>query len=368
VPTPQQAMLCDVDSSSSVTVLDALQMAQEAAGLPTALMCPGSPPEAQNCAAPAMATGEVLLTYDLLDAQSDSCDLTLDYSTDMGVTFAVASPGLGGDGLSALSSDPTGVAHVVSWDSDSDLPLMTVPAVRLRVTPSDSTGVGVACESADFALDNSPPPLNTALVLYDGSGTLSFGMTAGVELRTDLQNDGFTVDLMSALPASLTPYEIIYDIRFTVTPTPADIAAFTSFAALGRGICFAVGWSTSNPRAQAFQDWLNVDLGAGGAVFTNVGGYSGQTITADMGHPIWSVPNAIALLDPLESNCVHTIASPGSGVIFIAGSTYRMGAFWDSPALSSSPGRVVGLFFANFVCLTNTVGELLLENLSEFLR
>jgi hypothetical protein len=65
--------------------------------------------------------------------------------------------------------------------------------------------------------------------------------------------------------------------------------------------------------------------------------------------------------------------SVGNGTVLIqsshaACSPCRGGAFWDSPDLSQSAGRVVVLFQANIPWLTNSTGELIQENLTEFLR
>jgi hypothetical protein len=40
VPTPQQSLCCDVDSSGAIDVLDAFLIAQAAVGLPVVLVCP----------------------------------------------------------------------------------------------------------------------------------------------------------------------------------------------------------------------------------------------------------------------------------------------------------------------------------------
>lgn len=40
MPTPTQILCCDVDSSLTITVVDALGIAQDSAGLATMLACP----------------------------------------------------------------------------------------------------------------------------------------------------------------------------------------------------------------------------------------------------------------------------------------------------------------------------------------
>jgi hypothetical protein len=44
VPIPPQDVDCDVDASGAITILDALGIAQAAAGMPVTLTCPGPPP------------------------------------------------------------------------------------------------------------------------------------------------------------------------------------------------------------------------------------------------------------------------------------------------------------------------------------
>ena len=371
LPTPQQQLACDVDDSGTVHVLDALLMAQEAAGLGVTLTCPGTPPEVVACITPGPSAGTVLVDYDLVDAQGDPCDLALEWSTDAGGSYGVATPGAGGDGVTGLTSSPTGTPHTVAWDSEADLPGLQVPAVRLRLSPSDPDP-GAACETGDFTVSNGATP-NHCLVLWDSSGVLSFGLTAGQALQTDLLAAGFTVDFLDTVPAALASFEFIYDLRFTVDPSPAELVQFTGFLSLGRGICAVVGYPGSDPRAQGLAGWITNDLGGGSASFMYTGGYVGQVVIPDQGHSIWSVPNPIGGLDPLDTNAVHHATDPGSGHVFITSfagscSPCNSGIFWDAADLATSPGRLVVLFQANIPYLTNSVGELLQENITTFIR
>jgi hypothetical protein len=112
--------------------------------------------------------GLVLVDYVLTDAHSDRCELELEYSTDGGTTFLLASirldstspPQLGT--AQGLAASPQGTSAFLVWDSDADLG--TTPAFRgsvlLRVTPTDALGaVGLTTTTASFDVRGNNPPL-----------------------------------------------------------------------------------------------------------------------------------------------------------------------------------------------------------------
>ncbi len=101
--------------------------------------------------------GNVVLTYRLLDSESDSCSVGLRHSSDGGRTWRATSPAPGGEGTTGLRSSPGGEAHVFVWDSVKDFANEYSSAVRLMVIPRDAKE-GAAGESGDFVVDNLRPP------------------------------------------------------------------------------------------------------------------------------------------------------------------------------------------------------------------
>ena len=88
VLTGTQFVSCDVDLTSSVTILDALVIAQVAAGLPAALMCNQSPSCVVALPLVGSYAGDVPVGFDAIDPDADPLDLTFEWSTDSGLTWA----------------------------------------------------------------------------------------------------------------------------------------------------------------------------------------------------------------------------------------------------------------------------------------
>jgi 6-phosphogluconolactonase (cycloisomerase 2 family) len=101
------------------------------------------------------ASGDITVNYDLLDPDSDPLDLIVEFSTDSGVTYQAATEGAGSQGTVALTSSPTGVAHIYVWESGTDVGANLRPFTRLKITPSDGLGPGQPGETADFVVDNT---------------------------------------------------------------------------------------------------------------------------------------------------------------------------------------------------------------------
>ena len=144
-PTPAQIDNCDVDSDLAIGMVDALLMAQNGVGLVAVFTCPNDPPQAVNCSAPAFADFFAIIDYDLIDSESDTCSVMVEWSTNGGVTFSPATSGMGGSGVSGLASSPTGVAHTFDWEIFFDLMGACQVQAILRVTASDAGGVGSSC-------------------------------------------------------------------------------------------------------------------------------------------------------------------------------------------------------------------------------
>ncbi len=113
------------------------------------------PPTVVVTAPSGMQTGNITISYTLIDETSDTCNVLVEYSIDGGTTWNNAEPGTGGDGTTNLASSPTGISHSYVWDSVADNVATTSVEydVRIRITPSD-TVQGTAGETSDFTVDN----------------------------------------------------------------------------------------------------------------------------------------------------------------------------------------------------------------------
>jgi hypothetical protein len=119
-------------------------------------------------------TGNVQINYFLADVESDTCTISVLYSTNDGTSWLAATMGPAGDGISGLSSSPSGTAHVYLWDSraDSVAPSGQVDTIRVRITPADFNA-GTAGDTNSFSVDNSvannPPTVTITGGPADGS-------------------------------------------------------------------------------------------------------------------------------------------------------------------------------------------------------
>jgi len=100
-------------------------------------------------------SGDISIAYTLSDAQSDSCSIQAQYSTNDGATWSTATGGPGGEGVSGLSSSPSGVPHVWVWNSTADLGMTLNSNVQIRITPSDAGGPGTGGTTNSFTVDNT---------------------------------------------------------------------------------------------------------------------------------------------------------------------------------------------------------------------
>lgn len=101
-------------------------------------------------------SGDVLINYMLVDVESNTLSIALEYSADDGKTWDACS-------LSGTTSGigPTGYSGTVTWDSATNLPDCE-GEVQLRLTASDQYDPGNPCTTGPFNLVNEPPCQNQA--------------------------------------------------------------------------------------------------------------------------------------------------------------------------------------------------------------
>src|SRR5438093_220640 len=117
---------------------------------------PNSPPSVLIGTPAGAVTGNITISYTLIDAETNQCSTTAQFSIDGGSSFATATPGPGGSGLVGLSSSPGGTSHTFVWDSLTDGVATggIESAVQFRITPTD-TATGSAGTTTNFTVNNT---------------------------------------------------------------------------------------------------------------------------------------------------------------------------------------------------------------------
>jgi len=95
---------------------------------------------------------EITFEYVLSDATSDTCGVYPQYSIDGGLSWKVATPADGGDGVTDLASSPAGIAYTFVWDSAVDEPAPAYSQTQFRLIPYDDSLVGVCEPTENFPL------------------------------------------------------------------------------------------------------------------------------------------------------------------------------------------------------------------------
>lgn len=145
----------------------------------TAAVTLNPPADAPVCAITSPAggsilSGDVVINFDITDANSDDCDVVVDYSLDAGgtwLTASIVSPDegvLNRNRILGLSSSPTGVSHSFTWRTGNDLSGVHNTSVVLRITVTD--GIYTDADARTFEVDNNSRP---SVVLFNVAGLQS---------------------------------------------------------------------------------------------------------------------------------------------------------------------------------------------------
>ncbi len=102
--------------------------------------------------------GNIPIHYVLTDLQSDTCSISIQYSTDSGQSWRLTAAAPGGDGTSGLESSPQGTPHIYIWNSVANLGNGVFQKIKVRITPSDTYNDGDAVETDFFSVNNNSPP------------------------------------------------------------------------------------------------------------------------------------------------------------------------------------------------------------------
>jgi len=158
--------------------------------------------------------GELLFTYTLKNNSATASRIAIEFSEDYDpdnpeiATWATATAGTAGDGLTALTTSAAGVEHEVSWDSYTDAGTSELKTgVYFRITPYDASpsggDAGETVISSVFGVNNRPAIMtwtNADGFVFDKDSTPIFraimsslrGGTVGFPELTIYENDGTT--------------------------------------------------------------------------------------------------------------------------------------------------------------------------------
>jgi hypothetical protein len=134
----------------------------------------------------------IVISVTVRDADADRVDLKLVVVAPNGDVEIPASQIVSGSTQGLLSSS-AGVLHRLTWDSRVAFPTLDLSNVRLRLTPTDSTGEsGPAAESALFTLNNNIP--TTVELLQPGDD--SFDVVLSFRVQDGNANQGLTLQAL----------------------------------------------------------------------------------------------------------------------------------------------------------------------------
>ncbi len=131
-------------------------------------------------------SGNITITYDLADANNDSCSVELYYSTDGGVNYK-KSANISG----AIANVAPGIGNKLTWNTYGDLGQQNFSGVKVKVVPYDAFIAGTPVESAAFGVSNFIPIVP---VFQKAEFTLFNGGPA-LKMTFDTSVSGSTLDL-----------------------------------------------------------------------------------------------------------------------------------------------------------------------------
>jgi len=143
-------------------------------------------------------TGDVDITYDLADADGDTCSIEVEYQGgSVGTTWTTATVA----GTTTTLTPNSGLLSI-TWNSATNEPGQTASDYKIRIRAHDGTEWGAWDETLAFAVDNNQPPTASFTVSPpSGSTATTFSVdasgcsdaedaTAVLQVRWDWENDG----------------------------------------------------------------------------------------------------------------------------------------------------------------------------------
>ncbi len=154
----------------------------EVSATPTGGAQANTPPSATITTPAGTQRGNITISYNLIDPESNTASVNVQLSADNGATFSAATRGTGGDGVTGLTTSPTGIAHTFVWNSVADGVAASAVnnQVRIRITPSDTTA-GTAVATNSFAVDNRNQPPTASITNPAAGATFTAPATFTIE-------------------------------------------------------------------------------------------------------------------------------------------------------------------------------------------
>lgn len=178
-------------------------------------------------------------------------------------------------GLTALG----GADHLFLNFGIPDLPWIVGTPFVLQAAVLDPTAPDVMWSTPAFVRVSQGSPNGMKNILVVRQTTTSPGMTNAAAqasaLVAVLAGNGHAVALVdNSLPNDLRNYDVVLDLRFTLTPSSLETAQFAEFMTQGGGVFVLAGPYAGSSAGQLRSAWvsafLNVTLGMG--VFVGSGG------------------------------------------------------------------------------------------------
>jgi len=149
--------------------------------------------------------GNVTISYNLKDVESDECTTIAQYSLD-NTTWLYAGVSEGGDGMTNVASTPTGIDHTFVWASGTDI-LYTNATVHFRIGLFDDELASEYATTDAFSVDNRVRgDLNNdgTLTPADAAIALRIAVSGDRDHIADVNGDGqvTSLDALMMLQAS----------------------------------------------------------------------------------------------------------------------------------------------------------------------
>ncbi len=240
--------------------------------VPFTVIAPNAAPVVTSIGTPgSIQSGAVAISYTLADADGDTCSITVQHSTDGGVSFAPASRAPGqGDGLAGLVASSGGSSFTFTWDTAADQ-VTFQPDCRIRIVANDGQASSATVSTGDFVVDNRSPAPSISRLLptsttvgatvqitgtgFDASATVQFGarpsaviaaigttrLVTTVPAGTPIGSTFIVVTVGGRL-SNAFPFEVVPDPTLTgVSPSTAPVGATirltgTSFSTAPNGV------------------------------------------------------------------------------------------------------------------------------------
>jgi hypothetical protein len=189
---------------------------------------------------------------------------------------------------------------------------------------------------------------NNVLIINGSSATPEPATTNSVttNLSADVVAAGGTVTVSDTIPASLSGYAQVWDVRFANTSplSSSDMAQYTAYLA-GGGTMFVMGENASY--ATRNNSVIALIAAAGGGSLTYVVPIQTQTVLAP-----FTLPNAVSsILYAASGGAVGGTSHPGTGAFMTVDTSNNGSAIWWSKGTlaNAANGTLAVVFDVNFM-------------------